>query len=255
MNKVIQLVALLSSSVLVCGDGFYKRPEGPPPNHFVPLHTNWTEVTPELIHPSGYGLAFFAALPSFRGDYSLSLYEDYDYVDVQTEEKGNFDSIFGTEQKKKKVSRGYFLSTKFFNRSLNIVTAEDLILSEKKIKVDQGLAIAINRIWVKTLLETAYPKVTNLGGLDGTTYIFNASGIHHGLQGTTWSPTSGSIPADMVDLANRLVELAKKEEAIPEKTVRELFRTIEALEKKLNSQPVRVDNPITAPGKYLGTGS
>ena len=116
-------------------------------------------------------------------------------------------------------------------------STDDLVVSIRRLEISKELAVALNRVWVKSLIQTTYSKYSNLGGLDGATYIFSVLGSQQGngwFQGTTWSPPKGSIPRDMVDLAMKLFDLTKENNAMSEGVSQELIQMCAAIEKKLD---------------------
>ena len=100
MRVFLAVVAVLLAPLLWAED-FYKRPDGPAPNHFVPIARAWSEGIPEVLRPGRHELGFFAALPSFGAHCSLAIYEDYEYIDLTSKSQDGFESFFDSHERKK----------------------------------------------------------------------------------------------------------------------------------------------------------
>jgi len=76
--------------------------------------------------------------------------------------------------------------------------------------IDPALSDLLHQVWWQLLGRVSY--ASSPGGLDGTIYFvsdWSSESVGGFRSGTTWSPEAGSRPAALVDLAERMADLAR----------------------------------------------
>jgi hypothetical protein len=225
-KNIIAIVFLSFWLVGLQSAEFYRLPNGEAPNHLEPDGL-WLHRIPEVLRPEQItNLAFYAARPSFAGDYSLTLHEE-----IKWEENPAFQESdeFSFEADKKRKSLGFFLTFRTEDETSHVV------------EVTRALAVELNRLWMKCLLQTAYSK-KNYRGLDGTDYFFSSGHMQTGYHGVIWSPRADTIPRSMVEFVDSLCEKVKNGMQFSESEERDTVSRIHELEKKLNHNQTGDDN-------------
>jgi len=104
--------------------------------------------------------------------------------------------------------------------------------------VSRDLAVAIQRVWAKTLLLTRYPRITQQvnGGSDGTTYQFSVFAAGFGvLQGQTWSPERG-LPLELTKVGLELIAFARQDASAAKLTEDQLIKRLREFEPTIPQQ-------------------
>ncbi|WP_162027895.1 MULTISPECIES: hypothetical protein [unclassified Lentimonas] len=231
-SNIIAIVFLSFWLVGLQSAEFYQLPNGKAPNHLEPDNL-WLRRIPEVLRPEQItNLAFYAARPSFADDYSLTLHEK-----IEWEENPDFQESdeFTFEAEKKRKSLGFFLT-------FRIVKDE----TPHVVEVSRALAVELNRLWMKCLLQTAYSK-ENYRGLDGTDYFFSSGHMQTGYHGVIWSPRVDTFPRSMVEFADSLCEKVEKGMQLSESDEKETISRIHELQMKLNHNQTELSTPFARP--------
>lgn len=183
------------------------------PDHLEP-------IDPYQYDFDGYSQAVFSSLignaraelwmisrPSFSTEHAVMLIHE---IKRANQDKDPFDPIILSEnwllqhvEAKKQIWR--WKELKGGRSILDIHETKEV----KKFQnvVEKDFAGLIKSAWELVLKQTRYPEDAS-SGVDGTTFHFYCSPQYYG---ETWSPSSG-LPAMMVELGNKLGELAQAKE-------------------------------------------
>lgn len=227
-------IAVLSSAH---AQDFFEIKNGPSANHLLTGNSNEFDELKVLV-PMGFNLGMYFRKPSLYPPVALF----FECTDPDTG-GSNLDTY-------KDKSAIYHATVTELNQRLNWVSDEDLVRKKYSIELDRELAVALHRVWCKFALQVAYPKTQSAGGLDGTTYYFAA--IVPGLdidspiaEGKTGSFEMGSIPKDMVEFADTLIEFVKAEEPLSRENHTRMLHDLTRLEGKIDAQQGSTGQPAT----------
>jgi len=104
-------------------------------------------------------------------------------------------------------------------------------VSKFKTEIDKESVKLIKSLFSKAIAQVKFPPIVEEGGwvtlgLDGENYYFTVNEYGYGIKsGTVWSPSKGTKMEKLVDIGNKLIELAKSE--------REVVKFDEKLQKEI----------------------
>lgn len=217
--------AVLSSAV---AQEFFKIQNGSAPNHLLPGKFDEFDELKVLV-PMGFNLGMYFQKRALHPPVALVFTcTDADTGGWNLETHMNKSAIF-------------YATVTELNQRLNSVSDEDLVRKKYSMELDRELAVVLHRVWSKFTLQVSYAKTQSAGGLDGTTYYFAA--IVPGLdinsplaEGKTGSFELGPIPKDIVEFADKLIELIKAEKPLSKEIRKMLLDDLTRLEVKLDAQ-------------------
>lgn len=206
---------------------------GNEPNHLTPVSPDPDEyvvLTRKLLSVTSGDFGRMTVRPLFRPEYSISV--DGTLTPKQTSKSGRLglpDNAYSY----------VLVATSVVGRSIWMCMPENTtkkykpVIVKKKRTISYNLAVAIQRVWAKSILQTRYPK-NDTTCLDGVAYEFSLYYRGMGtIYGETWSPDA-PLPKALVVLGDELYRCASN----PKKPLneRDLIKRLKDLEAKIPIQ-------------------
>ncbi len=192
------------------------------PDHLVPLEAypgDWQrayvkQLTQYLDLDAVY-LARMIVRPSFEAEYCMRVHGDANSY--------AFDN-----------SKEYFVSCRISDKSIwySMPTNNDEKIQKPvkpelfKASLPTATARRICIIWKAMILRTRYPE-DGSGGLDGVTIEFASQHGH----GETWTPTSGTSPALLWDLGEKLIKFCKAPDEAKKAALEAINKSADTIEE------------------------